>query len=91
MSRNWPASPARRALRLDRTGRGGPRLRAAHGDGPALVCPGIRLPEHGKQDQVAVGTPERPGAAEPTGLCREADHPPDDPVEAAKEIQRRLG
>ncbi len=35
-----------------------PALRQAHGANPVLVCPGIRLPEHERQDQVAVGTPE---------------------------------
>ncbi|MEZ4650581.1 MAG: orotidine-5'-phosphate decarboxylase [Candidatus Eisenbacteria bacterium] len=33
-------------------------LRSAHGPKPVLVCPGIRLPEGEKGDQVAVGTPE---------------------------------
>lgn len=70
----------------------GPRLRAAHGDGPALVCPGIRLPEQGKQDQVAVGTPEaaRRGGADWIVVGRPITRA-DDPVEAAREIQRRLG
>jgi orotidine-5'-phosphate decarboxylase len=34
-----------------------PLLRAAHGPVPAIVCPGIRLPEQDAQDQVVVGTP----------------------------------
>jgi orotidine-5'-phosphate decarboxylase len=33
-------------------------LRPAHGPGPVLVCPGIRLPEGARGDQVEVGTPE---------------------------------
>ena len=33
-------------------------LRGAHGPNPVLICPGIRLPEGDRGDQVAVGTPE---------------------------------
>jgi len=36
----------------------GPLLRQAHGERPILVCPGIRLPEGDRGDQVAIGTPE---------------------------------
>jgi orotidine-5'-phosphate decarboxylase len=36
-----------------------PLLRAAYGPVPAIVCPGIRLPEQAAQDQVAVGTPRQ--------------------------------
>ena len=33
-------------------------LRRAHGVEPVLVCPGIRLPEGERGDQVAIGTPD---------------------------------
>ncbi len=70
----------------------GPRLRAAWGPAPALVCPGIRLPEGGRQDQVAVGTPEEAvkGGADWIVVgrpIRAAAHP----EEAAREILERMG
>jgi orotidine-5'-phosphate decarboxylase len=69
-----------------------PALRAAHGPGPRVVCPGIRLPEQGRQDQMAVATPEearRVGAdwvVVGRPITRSAD-----PRESAREIIRRLG
>jgi len=69
-----------------------PFLRAAHGTGPALVCPGIRLPDQGKQDQVAVGTPEAAvrGGADWIVVGRPVTRAAD-PQAAAAEIRRRLG
>lgn len=68
-----------------------PRLRAAHGCGPVLVCPGIRLPEQGAQDQVAVGTPEEAvgGGADWIVVGRPVTRA-EDPPGAAREFARRL-
>jgi orotidine-5'-phosphate decarboxylase len=69
-----------------------PSLRQAWGAGPVLVCPGIRLPEQGKQDQVAVGTPEEAvrGGADFLVVGRPVTRAPD-PVRAVREIIQRLG
>ena len=68
-----------------------PLLRRAHGRGPVLVCPGIRLPEQAKQDQVAVGTPEDAvrGGADWIVVGRPITRA-DDPPGAARDIARRL-
>lgn len=70
----------------------GPRLRAAHGSQPVLVCPGIRLPDEGRQDQVAVGAPEEAlrGGADWIVVGRPVTRAAD-PCAAAREIVRRLG
>jgi orotidine-5'-phosphate decarboxylase len=67
------------------------RLRAAHGSGPVLVCPGIRLPEQGTQDQVAVGTPEAAvsGGADWIVVGRPITRS-EDPPGAVRDIVRRL-
>jgi orotidine-5'-phosphate decarboxylase len=64
-----------------------PVLRQAHGPRPVLVCPGIRLPEQGKQDQVAVGSPGEAisGGADWIVVGRPVTRA-DDPVGAAREI-----
>ncbi len=69
-----------------------PLLRAAHGSGPALVCPGIRLPEQGRQDQVMVGTPEEAvrGGADWIVVGRPITRA-EEPARAAREFVRRLG
>ena len=66
-------------------------LRAAHGAGPALVCPGIRLPEGETGDQVAVGTPESAVAAGADWIVvgRPIVRAPD-PVKAAREMVERM-
>jgi orotidine-5'-phosphate decarboxylase len=68
-----------------------PFLRAVYGPGPGLVCPGIRLPEQGKQDQVAVGTPEDAvrGGADWIVVGRPVTRA-ENPSSAAREIARRL-
>jgi orotidine-5'-phosphate decarboxylase len=68
-----------------------PLLRGAHGPGPVLVCPGIRLPEQARQDQVAVGTPEEAvrGGADWIVVGRPITRA-EDPSAAAREIVRRL-
>ena len=68
-----------------------PLLRDAHGPGPVLVCPGIRLPEQAKQDQVAVGSPEDAvrGGADWIVVGRPITRA-DDPPGAAREFARRL-
>ena len=68
-----------------------PLLRGAHGHGPVLVCPGIRLPDQAKQDQMAVGTPEEAvrGGADWIVVGRPITRA-DDPPGAAREIVRRL-
>lgn len=65
-----PAKPWDDVVRLGRLGincgidgwiapaGGAKHLRAACGDAPLLVCPGIRLPENDRADQVQVGLPE---------------------------------
>jgi orotidine-5'-phosphate decarboxylase len=70
----------------------GPRLREAYGPTPALVTPGIRLPEEGRQDQVSVGTPEEAvrGGADWIVVGRPVTRA-EDPAGAAREILRRLG
>ncbi|MBK8229978.1 MAG: orotidine-5'-phosphate decarboxylase [Candidatus Eisenbacteria bacterium] len=66
-------------------------LRAAHGAGPALICPGIRLPENDRADQVAVGTPEdaREGGADWIVVGRPITQAVD-PTAAARDVIRRL-
>lgn len=66
-------------------------LRKAWGTAPILVCPGIRLPEHGRQDQVAVGTPEEAvrGGADLLVVGRPITRAPD-PAAAAREMIRGL-
>ncbi len=68
-----------------------PALRRAYGAGPALVCPGIRLPEQAHQDQVAVGTPEQAvgGGADWIVVGRPVSAAAD-PRAAAREIARRM-
>lgn len=67
-------------------------LRARFGIAPALVCPGIRLPEQSRGDQVAVGTPEAAvrGGADWIVVGRPVTRA-EDPAAAALEILRRLG
>lgn len=64
-----------------------PFLRDAHGSGPLLVCPGIRMPEGGRDDQVSVGTPEAAvrGGADWIVAGRGVLHAPD-PLEAARRM-----
>jgi orotidine-5'-phosphate decarboxylase len=68
-----------------------PHLRSAFGSGPALVTPGIRLPQQERQDQVSVGTPEGAlkGGADWIVVGRPITRAPD-PREAAREFVRRL-
>lgn len=67
-------------------------LRAAHGPGPILTCPGIRLPEGEAQDQVEIGTPEAAIAAGADWIV--VGRPitrASEPTAAAREFLRRLG
>ncbi len=68
-----------------------PLLRSALGAGPALVCPGIRLPDQARQDQVAVGSPEEAvrDGADWIVVGRPVTRA-DDPQAAVREIIRRL-
>jgi len=69
-----------------------PALRRALGAGPALVCPGIRLPDQARQDQVAVGSPEAAlrGGADWIVVGRPVTRA-DDPIAAVDGIIGRLG
>jgi orotidine-5'-phosphate decarboxylase len=66
-------------------------LRAAHGSGPVLVCPGIRLPDGDPGDQVSVGTPESAvrAGADWIVVGRPIVRAPD-PVKAAREMVERM-
>jgi orotidine-5'-phosphate decarboxylase len=69
----------------------GPALRQAWGSGPVLVCPGIRLPEQGKQDQVVVGTPQEAirGGADFLVVGRPVTRAPD-PIRVLAEMRQGL-
>jgi orotidine-5'-phosphate decarboxylase len=69
-----------------------PLLRLAWGGEPFLVCPGIRLPEQGRQDQVAVGSPEEAvrGGADMLVIGRPITRA-ENPRAAVEEVVRRLG
>lgn len=69
-----------------------PFIRRALGARPALVCPGIRLPDQARQDQVAVGSPEDAvnGGADWIVVGRPVTRA-DDPTAAVREICTRLG
>ena len=67
------------------------RLRERFGSEPILVCPGIRLPEGERGDQVSIGTPEeaRSGGADWIVVGRPVVRAAD-PVAVAEAIARRL-
>ncbi|MEZ4653219.1 MAG: orotidine-5'-phosphate decarboxylase [Candidatus Eisenbacteria bacterium] len=68
-----------------------PELRAAHGGMPALVCPGVRLPEGERGDQVAIGTPEAAvGAGADWIVVGRPITRAEQPSAAAREFLRRL-